>query len=141
MATCRFPDLTSDPEPMATRIPALDCRALRGPSQAYCASLRICLADFGPDRDTGPAWSALTERRWLFPLLHNGSPQIVQVTQRKLKKTPCDSLFKHDPIRPSLTPCKYVLTCPNRTDLVIHDPHRPDGLAHLIRVRSVAQVI
>ena len=54
----------------------------------------------------------------------------------KLKKTPCDSLLKHDLTRPTLSPRKHVLTCANRTDLVIHDPHRPSGLSHLIRVRS-----
>jgi hypothetical protein len=32
----------------------LDGRALRGPSQSYCALLRISFADFGPDSDTGP---------------------------------------------------------------------------------------
>jgi len=37
--------------------------------------------------------------------------QIVQVTQRKLKKTHCNSLFKHDLTRPTLTPRKHALTC------------------------------
>jgi hypothetical protein len=74
----------------------------------------------------GPTWS--------FPLLHNGCFRPCRVGQRKVKESPCDSRFKHDLVRPILTPHKHVLTCANRTDLVIHDPHRPDGLAHLIRV-------
>ncbi len=64
---------------------------------------------------------------WSFPLLHNGYLRSCRVGQRKVKKTPCNSLFKHDLIRPTLAPRKHVLTCANRTDLVIHDPHRPDG--------------
>jgi len=78
---------------------------------------------------------------WSFPLLHNGSPRPCRVGQRKVKKTPCNSLFKHDLIRPTLAPRKHVLTCANRTDLVIHDPHRPDAIAHLIRVRSMFKSI
>jgi hypothetical protein len=62
------------------------------------------------------------------------------VGQRKVKKTPCNSLFKHDLDWPTLTDGKHVLTCTNRTDLVIHDPHRPYGAAHLIRVRSMVQI-
>ena len=77
---------------------------------------------------------------WSFPLLHHGSFRSCRVGQRKVKKTPCNSLFKHDLIRPTLTPRKHVLTCANRTELVIHDPHRPDGLSHLIRVRSMVQI-
>jgi hypothetical protein len=61
------------------------------------------------------------------------------VGQRKVKKPPCNSLFKHDLTRPTLAPRKHVLTCTNRTELVIHDPHRPDGPSHLIRVRSMHQ--
>jgi len=33
------------------------------------------------------------------------------VTQRKLKETPCNSLFKADLTRPSMTPRKQALTC------------------------------
>jgi len=93
--------------------------------------------------------SALTETRgrpvgsygttWSFPLLHNGFLRSCRVGQRKVKKPPCDSLFKYGLIRPRLAPRKHPLTCLNRTDLVIHDPHRPDENAHLIRVRSMVQ--
>ena len=59
------------------------------------------------------------------------------MVKEKLKERPCNSLFKADLIRPTLIPRKHALTCANRTDLVIHDPHRPDRFAHLMRVRSL----
>ena len=51
-----------------------------------------------------------------------------------------DSLLEHGLRRPTMTPPKDVLTCANRTDLVIHDPHRPHVASHLIRVRSMVQI-
>jgi hypothetical protein len=89
--------------------------------------------------DTAPAVGSYGTT-WSLPSLHNGSLRSSRVGQRKVKKTPCNSLFKHGLVRPTLTSRKYVLTCANRTDLVIHDPHRPNEIAHLIRVRSMVQV-
>jgi hypothetical protein len=34
-----------------------------------------------------------------------------RVGQRKVKETPCNSLFRHGLIRPALTPRKHALTC------------------------------
>jgi hypothetical protein len=110
-------------------------RPLGGPRQGCSASPRICFADFGLDSARARLVGNY-RTTWSFPLLHNGSLRSCRVGRRKVKKTPCNSLFNHDLMRPTLTPCKHVLTCANRTDLVIHDPHRPDAIAHLIKVRS-----
>ena len=116
---------------------------IAGPEPSTSRLLRLNSA-------SAPQTSALTPTRgrltggygttWSSPLVNNGSLRSCRVGQRKVKKAPCNSLFKHDRIRPTLSLRKHVLTCNNRTDLVIHDPHRPNGAAHLIRVRSMVQV-
>jgi hypothetical protein len=111
--------------------------ALRGPRQPSFATLRIFLQKTSGLTRTRGRLVGSYGTTWSFPLLHNGSLRSCRVGQRKVKETPCNSLFKHDLIRPTLTPRKHVLTCANRTDLVSHDPHRSDDLAHLIRVRSL----
>jgi hypothetical protein len=124
----------------ARRFKLASCRTLNHPRQPSSALLRIFL------RKT----PGLTQSRarpigsygttWSFPLLHNGSIQIVQGGQRKLQETLCDSLFRPVLSRPSLTRRKHALTCTNGTELVIHASHRPVALAHLIRVRSMVQL-
>jgi hypothetical protein len=98
------------------------------------------LLDCGVDTDTRPAGWRLRNDVIVTRCATTAPLRSCRVGQRKVKKTPCNSLFKRDLIRPTLALGKHVLTCTDRTDLVIHGPHRPEGASHLIRVRSMVQI-
>ena len=108
-------------------------RLLRRRCKDCCALLRICLADFVLTSTRRRLVGSLGTM-WSSPFVAQRLHQIVQGGgSKKSQDTPCNSLFNHDLIRPTLTPRKHDLTCANRTDLVIDDPHLPDGASHLIR--------